>query len=72
MKYIKLKEIITPRSERNKVDKGLPVYSVTNSNGFCRPDEYFNKTIHSDELSKYKVCKLGDIAYNPVNLKIGS
>ncbi|MBQ8805920.1 MAG: restriction endonuclease subunit S [Bacteroidaceae bacterium] len=69
---MKLGKYIKEYSVRNKQLRDIPVYSVTNSVGLTRPEEYFNKTIHSEDLRNYKIVKRNMIAFNPVNIKIGS
>lgn len=61
---------ISEYSERNKMDFPLPVYSVTNSQGFCQ--QYFNKVVASENRSTYKVVPRGCFAYNPSRINVGS
>ena len=42
---VRLGDYIKEYSVRNKTNEEIPVYSVTNSNGFCR--DYFTKEIAS-------------------------
>ena len=72
MGKVKIGDISCSNIIRNKNNLALPVYSVTNSKGLCKADDYFIKTVHSNDLLKYKILKKGSIAYNPVNIKIGS
>ena len=46
-----VKDIITEYSVRNKEGKAYPVYSVTNSQGFCK--DYFGKEVASKDKSSY-------------------
>lgn len=70
MRRAKLGLYISEYSERNKMDFPLPVYSVTNSQGFCQ--QYFNKVVASENRSMYKVVPRGCFAYNPSRINVGS
>lgn len=70
MRRARLGLYISEYSERNKMDFPLPVYSVTNSQGFCQ--QYFNKVIASENRSMYKVVPRGCFAYNPSRINVGS
>ena len=67
--YKKLGEYISEYSVRDK-GKGYPVYSVTNSQGFCK--EFFGKNVASEDTSNYKVVPNGCFAYNPSRINVGS
>lgn len=67
--YKKLGEFIKEYSIRDK-GKGYPVYSVTNSKGFCQ--EFFGKNVASEDTSNYKVVPKGYFAYNPSRINVGS
>ena len=66
----KLGEIICEHSVRNKQDYDYPVYSVTNSAGFCR--DYFSKEVASKDKKTYKIVPKGYFAYNPSRINVGS
>lgn len=51
-------------------DADIPVFSVTNSNGFCT--EYFSKEVASKDKTTYKIVKKGFFAYNPSRINVGS
>lgn len=70
MRRARLGLYISEYSERNKMDFPLPVYSVTNSQGFCQ--QYFNKVVASENRSMYKVVPRGCFAYNPSRINVGS
>lgn len=70
MRRARLGLYISEYSERNKMDFPLPVYSVTNSQGFCQ--QYFNKVVASENRSTYKVVPRGCFAYNPSRINVGS
>ena len=67
--YKKLGEFIEEYSERDK-GKGYPVYSVTNSKGFCQ--EFFGKNVASEDTTNYKIVPRGCFAYNPSRINVGS
>lgn len=67
---VRLGDYIHEYSERNKEKADIPVYSVTNSNGFC--SEYFSKEVASKDKSTYKIVKKGFFAYNPSRINVGS
>jgi len=51
---------------------GLPVWSVSNRQGFVRSDEYFDKQIASVNTSNYKVVRPRTFAFNPSRINVGS
>ena len=61
---------ITEYSVRNKENEDIPVYSVTNSQGFCT--EYFDKEVASKDKTTYKIVPRGYFAYNPSRINVGS
>lgn len=67
---VRLGDYIHEYSERNKDNEDIPVYSVTNSNGFCT--EYFSKEVASKDKTTYKIVKRGFFAYNPSRINVGS
>ena len=67
---VRLGDYIQECLERNKSNFEIPVYSVTNSNGFCT--EYFSKEVASKEKTSYKIVKKGYFAYNPSRINVGS
>ena len=67
---IPLSEYVTEYSVRNKADEDIPVYSVTNSQGFCT--EYFGKEVASKDKTTYKIVPRGYFAYNPSRINVGS
>lgn len=66
----KLGEVIKEYSVRNKNGAEYPVYSVTNSLGFCK--DYFSKEVASKEKRTYKIVPKGYFAYNPSRINVGS
>ena len=67
---IPLGRFVTEYSVRNKGDEDIPVYSVTNSQGFCT--EYFGKEVASQDKTTYKIVPRGYFAYNPSRINVGS
>ena len=66
----KLGQFIESVSERNKSGLDIPVYSVSNTQGFC--SEYFSKNVASKDTSTYKIVRKGYFAYNPSRINVGS
>ena len=71
-KKVKLKEVLTEINERNKNEEVKKVLSVTNSQGFVSQEEYFESTVHSENISNYKVVRKNQFAYNPSRINVGS
>ena len=67
---VKLGNYIKEYSVRNKSEEDIPVYSVTNTQGFCR--DYFGKEVASKDKSTYKIVPRGYFAYNPSRINVGS
>ena len=68
--YKKLGDFITEYSVKNRCNETIPVYSVTNSQGFCK--DYFSKEVASQDKSTYKIVPYGCFAYNPSRINVGS
>ena len=66
----KLGSVITEYAVRNKHDEDIPVYSVTNEQGFCTG--YFSKDVASKDRTTYKIVPRGYFAYNPSRINVGS
>ena len=69
-KRVPLGNYITEYSVRNRSGEDIPVYSVTNSQGFCT--EYFDKEVASKDKTTYKIVPRGYFAYNPSRINVGS
>lgn len=67
---MQLGDYIFEYSQRNKEDKSYPVYSVTNTLGFCQ--EYFSKDVSGKDKTTYKLVPRGYFAYNPSRINVGS
>ena len=66
----RLGDYIQEYSIRNKAEEDIPVYSVTNTQGFCQ--DYFGKEVASKDKSTYKIVPRGCFAYNPSRINVGS
>ena len=66
----RLGNYIQEYSIRNKLGEDIPVYSVTNTQGFCR--DYFGKEVASKDKTTYKIVPKGCFAYNPSRINVGS
>lgn len=69
---IKLKKFLKEVSKRNSDLSINQVLSVTNSKGFVRPEDQFDRQVASDNLSNYKIVSKGEYAYNPSRINVGS
>ena len=67
---VRLGDYIQEYSVRNKAAEDIPVYSVTNTQGFCR--DYFGKEVASKDKSTYKIVPKGCFAFNPSRINVGS
>ena len=72
MRYMKVRlgDYINEYSVRNKANEDIPVYSVTNTQGFC--SDYFGKEVASKDKTTYKIVPKGCFAYNPSRINVGS
>ena len=66
----RLGDYIREYSVRNKANEDIPVYSVTNTQGFCK--DYFGKEVASKDKTTYKIVPRGCFAYNPSRINVGS
>ena len=66
----RLGDYIQEYSVKNKTGEDIPVYSITNSQGFCR--DYFSKEVASKDKTSYKIVPRGCFAYNPSRINVGS
>ena len=71
-KRIKLSEVLKEKTERNKNNKTDLVLSVTNSQGFMKQSDFFEGTVHSEDISNYKLVRKNEFAYNPSRINVGS
>ena len=66
----KLGKYIQEYTVKNKCAEDIPVYSVTNTQGFCK--DYFGKEVASKDKTTYKIVPKGYFAYNPSRINVGS
>ena len=66
------KDVLIEQDERAGDRLGLPVLSVTKSRGPMLASERFGKTLHSRDLSRYRVAHRGVIVADPMLLWDGS
>ncbi|AJQ27929.1 restriction endonuclease subunit S [Pelosinus fermentans] len=69
---VNLGKYISQQSIRNRGLENIEVYSVTNSSGFTKSTDYFNKEVFSKNLSNYKLVTREQFAYNPSRINVGS
>jgi type I restriction enzyme S subunit len=55
-----------------KGDTTAEILSVTNTAGFVRSLDVFDKQVFSQDASNYKLVQLNDLAYNPSRINVGS
>lgn len=67
---VRLGDYIEEYSVRNKKGEDIPVYSVTNTQGFCK--DYFGKEVASKDKTTYKIVPRGCFAFNPSRINVGS
>ena len=66
-----LSEVTTNLRDRI-TDNTTPVFSAVNTGNLQRSDDYFSKQVYSKDIGKYILVKIGDFAYNPARINIGS
>lgn len=71
-KEMKLKDVTTNFSRRNKKLVDAKVYSVTNKRGFVLQSDHFEGKVAGEDLSNYKIIKKNEFAYNPARVNVGS
>lgn len=57
---------------KNREEGDYAVFSVTNSTGFTKSDEYFKKKVFSKKLNNYNIVYPNEFAYNPSRINVGS
>ena len=63
--------IIKERTER-VAGRQAVVLSAVSSGKLVPSEEFFNKRVHSRDISRYLLVEQGDFAYNPARINIGS
>jgi type I restriction enzyme S subunit len=71
-KEMRLKDVTTNFSRRNKELVEAKVYSVTNKSGFVLQSDHFEGKVAGEDLSNYKIIKKNEFAYNPARVNVGS
>ncbi len=69
---VRIGQIAREISNRNHASADIPVLSMTKHRGFVRSNEYFSKSVHSENTRQYKVVKRGQFAYATIHLDEGS
>lgn len=68
---VRLGDLVEAVDERQPGDD-LPTLSVSEGRGIVRQDSLFKKKIATDDRSKYRIVREGDVAYNPFLLWNGA
>ena len=71
-KQVKLRDLLSPRPERNTKGEFLEVLSCTKHLGFVRSLDFFQSQVFSRDLSSYMVIHRGDIGYPANHVEEGS
>jgi len=67
-----IRDFTSEISKRNNGKAIERVLSVTNDRGFVLPEEQFERSVASSDLSNYKIVSRGQYAYNPSRINVGS
>ena len=70
-KSVKLGTLVSEFKQKAK-DEIIPVWSVSNSQGFVVSTEYFGKKVASEDTKNYKRVFENYFAYNPARINVGS
>ena len=71
LEKIELGNVIEETNKKNK-EVNSNIFSVSNEKGLISSQDYFTDSVHSDDLSKYKVVSNNDFVFNPSRLNVGS
>ncbi len=69
---LKISEIATQFTDKNKNDDKIEVLSCTKYDGLVRSLDYFGRKVFGDDLSKYKIVPNGYFAYATNHIEEGS
>lgn len=72
---VKLGDVTTVINRRNKSNRSLPIYSISNKDGFILQSEQFeglDSESRGYDISLYKIVGRNTFAYNPARINIGS
>ena len=73
VEYLSIGSLITRvRNKGGKNPSVKTVYSVSNTQGLVKAEDYRENVIYSEDTSNYIVVEKGMFAYNPARLNIGS
>ena len=73
VEYIPVGQVISRVREKGKNNQNIKtVYSVSNTRGLVRAEDFRDNIIHSKDTSNYTIVRPGMFAYNPSRLNIGS
>lgn len=67
-----LKDITINKSVKVKDRTDVKVLSPVTTGELVLSEEYFSKQVFSSSIAKYKIVNIGDFAYNPARVNIGS
>jgi type I restriction enzyme, S subunit len=67
-----IRDFASEVSKRNNGTTIERVLSVTNDRGFVLPEDQFERSVASSDLSNYKIVARGQYAYNPSRINVGS
>lgn len=74
-KEMKLGEVTKDVNRRNKSNRNLPIYSISNKDGFILQSEQFDgldSVSRGYDTSLYKIVTSNTFAYNPARINVGS
>jgi type I restriction enzyme, S subunit len=70
-KTVSLAEILEEVKER-KQNNQIPIWSITNDEGFVNENEEHTERVASENTSRYKIVSPNNFAYNPARINVGS
>lgn len=71
----RLGDVTTVVNRRNRSNRSLPIYSISNVDGFIPQSEQFNGLDSNNrgyDISMYKIVGKNTFAYNPARINVGS
>lgn len=69
---VRIGHIANEASNRNRNGEDLPVLSMTKHRGFVRSNDYFSRSVYSENTENYKIVRRGQFAYATIHLDEGS
>ena len=67
-----LGEITEQQTKKVGEQENIKVLSPVTTGKLMLSEEYFTKQVFSESIAKYKIVEIGDFAYNPARVNIGS